>query len=165
MKTFLDKRTKALMKLEKAWVDYVGNPSTVESYDPADYALSGEVEPGSLESQSNSVVVPHKKRPTLRPGWFSKKVDAIEYLESEFQKADELVRRRRRTAKLKSTDSAFVTFEKMSSAVSAMASALRGQLTLMNFISKLLHKQCMPVLPSNSKPDPHLNPAISFGPT
>lgn len=117
LKSFLDKRTKALMKLENAWVDYVGNPSTVETYDPADLALSGDADPGSVESQSTSVVVPHKKRPTLRPGWFSKKVDAIQYLETEFQKADELVRRRRRTAKLKSTDSAFVTFEKMSSAV------------------------------------------------
>lgn len=126
LKSYLDKRTKALKKLESAWVDYVGNPSTVESYDPSDQALSGEADPGVVESQSqsNNVVVPHKKRPTLRPGWFSKKVDAIEYLESEFQKADELVRRRRRTAKLKATDSAFVTFENMSSAVRPPSSTL-----------------------------------------
>lgn len=106
LKSYLDKRTKVLKKLESVWVDYAGNPSTVESYDPSDQACSGEANPGVVESQSqsNNVVVPHKKRPTLRPGWFSKKVD-------------ELVRRRRRTAKLKATDSAFVTFENMSSAV------------------------------------------------
>lgn len=75
-------------------------------------------------SQSKNVVVPHKKRFALRPGWASKKVDVIEYLESEFPNADELVRRRRRTAKLKATDSAFVTFENMSSAVSPPSSTL-----------------------------------------
>ncbi|KAG6885015.1 hypothetical protein C0993_006540 [Termitomyces sp. T159_Od127] len=34
LKRLLDKRTEALLALERAWVSYVGNPSTVEEYDP-----------------------------------------------------------------------------------------------------------------------------------
>ncbi|THH11632.1 hypothetical protein EW146_g7980 [Bondarzewia mesenterica] len=114
LKHLLDKRTRALMKLEKAWVQYVGNPSTVENYDPSDYAMLVDV--GDVESQtSNNVVVPHRKRPTLRPDWFAPKVDALQYLETQFQEADDMVRKRRRT-KFKATDAAFVTFEKMSGA-------------------------------------------------
>ncbi|KAI0063663.1 DUF221-domain-containing protein [Artomyces pyxidatus] len=113
LKQLLDKRTQALLKLEKAWVQYVGNPSTVQ-YDPLANAAMGEGDPSSTESQR--IVVPHQKRPTLRPGWFSKRVDALEYLEKQFQELDEAVKRRRRIGKFKATDVAFVTFEKMSSA-------------------------------------------------
>ena len=116
LKDMLDKRTKALMKLEHTWVQYVGNPSTVENYDPSDHAIL--VDAADPESQTNNnIVVPHRKRPTLRPGWFKPKVDALQYLEAQFQEADDMVRRRRRT-KFKATDAAFVTFEQMSSAVS-----------------------------------------------
>ncbi|TFY81483.1 hypothetical protein EWM64_g2525, partial [Hericium alpestre] len=116
MKDLLDRRTKALLDLENAWVQYVGNPSTVESYDPSDHAMFGEGDASLSESQPTRVVVPHRKRPTLRPGWFRGKVDALEYLEGKFQEADELVRRRRAAGKFKAMDVAFVTFEKMSSA-------------------------------------------------
>jgi calcium permeable stress-gated cation channel len=44
-------------------------------------------------------------------------VDALEYLETQFKDADEEVRKKRRTGKFKATQTAFVTFEKMSSAV------------------------------------------------
>ncbi|TFY73230.1 hypothetical protein EWM64_g10782, partial [Hericium alpestre] len=116
MKDLLDRRTKALLDLENAWVQYVGNPSTVESYDPSDHAMFGEGDASLSESQPTRVVVPHRKRPTLRPAWFRGKVDALEYLERKFQEADELVRRRRAAGKFKAMDVAFVTFEKMSSA-------------------------------------------------
>jgi calcium permeable stress-gated cation channel len=114
----LDRRTKALLALEAAWVDYVGNPSSVESYDPSDRAILNDTEPSALEGQHQRLVVPHRKRPTLRPHWFAPKVDALEYLETQFKEADEKVKKWRRSGKFKATHVAFVTFEKMSSAVS-----------------------------------------------
>lgn len=124
LKDLLDQRTKALLALERAWVGYVGNPSTVEEYDPEGNGISllvdvdTDIEGGQLTQ--NRLVVPHRKRPTLRPGWFKPKVDALEYLEARFKEADELVKKKRRS-KFKSTKTAFVTFEKMSSAVCLFA--------------------------------------------
>lgn len=111
-------RTRALLRLEDAWVRYVGNPSTVESYDPSDHATIGEGDLGTTEAQaSHRIVIPHHKRPTLRPSWFSRSVDAIEFFEKKFLDADDAVKRYRRVGKFKPVDVAFVTFEKMSSAV------------------------------------------------
>lgn len=118
LKPLLDKRTSALLKLESAWVNYVGNPSTVESYDPSAYATAPLIDVDSgIESQQARFVIPHRKRPTLRPGWFRRKVDAIEYWDIKFHEADEEVTKRRKNGKFKATHAAFVTFEKMSSAV------------------------------------------------
>ncbi|KAF9479802.1 DUF221-domain-containing protein [Pholiota conissans] len=120
LKTLLDRRTKALLALEHAWVSYVGNPSTVEEYDPEGQGMplvdvDQDVEAGA-GGRTAKLVVPHRQRPTIRPGWFKAKVDALEYLEDQFKKADELVKKKRRLGKFKSTGAAFVTFEKMSSA-------------------------------------------------
>ncbi|EEB89427.1 hypothetical protein MPER_12475, partial [Moniliophthora perniciosa FA553] len=129
LKKLLDRRTEALLELENAWVSYVGNPSTVEEYDPENNAVvqslfdDDDVEHGMTQSQRGRLVVPHWKRPTIRPGWFKPKVDALEYLEKRFQEIDELVKRRRRTGKFKPTQTAFVTFEKMSSAQIALQAA------------------------------------------
>jgi hypothetical protein len=118
LKILLDQRTKALLKLEKEWVKYVGNPSSVENYDPSDNAMPGDGgEPSALEGQPGRLVVPHRKRPTLRPGWLKPKVDALEHLEAKFREADEKVKKWRKQVKFRSSHSAFVTFEKMSSAV------------------------------------------------
>jgi calcium permeable stress-gated cation channel len=116
----LDARTAALLKLEEAWVKYVGNPSTVESYDPSVHAAPPliDIDSSGLESQSPRFVIPHRPRPTLRPGYFRRQVDAIEYLENKFREADEEVQKRRKLGKFKATHAAFVTFEQMSSAVS-----------------------------------------------
>ncbi|KAG2142930.1 hypothetical protein DEU56DRAFT_870510 [Suillus clintonianus] len=116
LKSLLDLRTKALLKLESAWTKYVGNPSVVESYDPSE-------NPSLLENQQGRFVVPHRQRPTIRPGWISRKVDALEYLETKFTEADEKVKRWRRIGKTKATQVAFVTFEKMSSAQIAVQAA------------------------------------------
>ena len=123
LQVLLDQRTKALLRLENEWTKYVGNPSVVESYDPSEnvFPHSSDAEPSSLESQSARLVVPHRRRPTIRPGWFSSKVDALEYLEARFKEADEKVKRWRRIGKNKSTHVAFVTFEKMSSAVRSLS--------------------------------------------
>ena len=120
LKVLLDERTKALLALENAWVRYVGNPSSVEEYDPEDSAIPPLVDvdvEGGSGRQTGRLVVPHQKRPTMRPAWFKPKVDALEYLEARFKEADELLKRRRKTGKFKATQAAFVTFEKMSSAV------------------------------------------------
>ncbi|KAF7977536.1 hypothetical protein HWV62_3310 [Athelia sp. TMB] len=121
VKALLDKRTDALLKLESEWVKYVGNPSTVESYDPSDSAAAAD--PSVVESQPGRLVVPHHKRPTLRPGWFKAKVDALEWLEARFNDADEKVKRWRKNGKFRSSHAAFVTFEKMSSAQIACQTA------------------------------------------
>ncbi|KAH7890363.1 hypothetical protein F5I97DRAFT_16920 [Phlebopus sp. FC_14] len=125
LKILLDQRTRALLELESAWTKYVGNPSVVESYDPSENVVPqlGDVEPSILEGQHPRFVVPHRQRPTLRPGWFSRKVDALEYLETKFKEADEKVKKWRRAGKTKVTQVAFVTFEKMSSAQIAVQTA------------------------------------------
>lgn len=123
LEALIHRRTKLLLKLESAWTKYVGNPSAVEQYDPslnipADPSTQRLVDIGDEESQSSKLVVPHRPRPTLRPTWFGRKVDALEYLGAQFQEADEAFRKKRRAARLDPTTSAFVTFETMSSAVS-----------------------------------------------
>ena len=118
LERLIDIRTRALLKLEDVWVQYVGNPSTVESYDPSDHATVGEGDLATTEAQaSHRLVIPHHKRPTLHPSWFSRSVDAIQFLEKKFLDADDAVTRCRRAGKFKPMDVAFVTFEKMSSAV------------------------------------------------
>ncbi|KAH9042433.1 DUF221-domain-containing protein [Lactarius pseudohatsudake] len=117
LERLIDTRTRALLRLEDAWVQYVGNPSTVESYDPSDHATVGEGDLATAEAQaSHRLVIPHHKRPTLRPSYFSRPVDAIQFLEKKFLDADDAVKRYRRVGKFRPTDVAFVTFEKMSSA-------------------------------------------------
>ncbi|KAJ7471304.1 hypothetical protein B0H11DRAFT_2041193 [Mycena galericulata] len=115
LKHLIDKRTKALLALEAAWVSYVGNPSTVEEYDPEASGVMPLVDVESGGGQPQRLVVPHRARPTLRPSLFAPKVDSLEYLEAQFKDIDERVRKRR-MAKFKATATAFVTFEKMSSA-------------------------------------------------
>lgn len=118
LKRLLDKRTRALLALERAWVQYVGNPSTVEEYDPE--TSGAPLVDVDVESGPGRLVVPHRRRPTIRPSWFDAPVDALEHLETEFKKADEAVKKKRGTGKFKATETAFVTFEKMSSAQIAL---------------------------------------------
>jgi hypothetical protein len=124
VKELLDKRTAALLELEDAWVKYVGNPSTVEEYNPEEASLAAlDAESGTNLMQQGRFVIPHRKRPTMRPRWFKPKVDALEYLETQFRLADELVKKRRKMGRYKPTQSAFVTFEKMSYAQIAVQAA------------------------------------------
>ncbi|KAI0093708.1 DUF221-domain-containing protein [Irpex rosettiformis] len=115
LKTLLDRRTKALLKLENAWVQYLGNPSRAAPLDSVTTDLIN-LDNGAIEEQRGRLVVPNRKRPTIRLGWFQRRVDALEYLEEEYKKADEEVKQKRHAGKFKSTHVAFVTFEKMSSA-------------------------------------------------
>lgn len=114
----LEKRTRALLELEKYWVKYVGNPSTVENYDPFSSVAGTSVvntDP-ELQNYSQRFVIPHQERPTLRTRWFRSKIDALEHLEKEFNEFDAAVQKKRQTAKFRPTHVAFVTFETMSSA-------------------------------------------------
>ncbi|KAK0463700.1 uncharacterized protein EV420DRAFT_1638625 [Desarmillaria tabescens] len=126
LKKLLDKRTAALLALERAWAAYVGNPSSVEAYDPEETVMPlVDVDVEAPQALPTRLVVPHRKRPTLRLGWFKPKVDALEYLETRFKELDEQVKKKRRTGRFKATQAAFVTFEKMSSAVSAFSNSRR----------------------------------------
>ena len=122
LKRLLDVRTQALRKLESSWVDYLGNPSVVAPNRSIRYPLVDIDDAASIESQPEQLVLPNRKRPTVRQGWFTRKVDAIEHYEDKFGEADDLVKKRRRTGRFKPTHVAFVTFEKMSSAVSRSSS-------------------------------------------
>ncbi|TFY67710.1 hypothetical protein EVJ58_g1447 [Rhodofomes roseus] len=124
LKRLLDRRTAALLRLEKAWVKYVGNPSVIDlkqSTTPEDRLV--EVDAPDLEASSEQIVVPGRKRPTTRPGLFMPKVDKLEYLEQQFRQAHEAVKTRRKNGRFKATHVAFVTFETMSSAQIAAQTA------------------------------------------
>ncbi|KAK0239676.1 hypothetical protein EDD85DRAFT_765830 [Armillaria nabsnona] len=121
LKKLLDQRTAALLALERAWATYVGNPSSVEAYDPEETVMPlVDVDVEAPQAPPTRLVVPHRTRPTLRLGWFKPKVDALEYLETRFKELDEQVKKKRRTGRFKATQAAFVTFEKMSSAQVAL---------------------------------------------
>lgn len=121
LRRLLDLRTDALLKLESAWVDYLGNPSQIAPTSTVNHLLV-DTDAASIESQPEQLVLPNRKRPTVQPGWFRRKVDALEYYEQKFREADELVKKRRHSGRFKASHVAFVTFEKMSSAVRRLQS-------------------------------------------
>ena len=55
----------------------------MEQYDPETSAM-GPLIDGDIEGGQQRLVVPHRRRPTIRPGWYHPPVDALEYLEAEF---------------------------------------------------------------------------------
>ena len=63
LKTLLDQRTEALLELENAWVSYVGNPSTVEEYDPEGngFSLMVDTDIEGGQSAQSRLVIPHRK--------------------------------------------------------------------------------------------------------
>jgi hypothetical protein len=127
LEDLIRERTDVLLQLESAWTQYVGNPSPVEDYDPSvnvrndissgpntiDIGAGGTDE----EVQRARLVVPHRRRPTIRTSFYGKKADALEYLQQKFSEADEAVRRKRKTARFNATATAFVTFKTMAPAV------------------------------------------------
>lgn len=132
LEDLIRERTDILLQLESAWTRYVGNPSSVEEYDPS---INIRHDPSSgpnttdmgdgradEEAQRARLVMPHRTRPTLRTSCFGKKIDALEYLQQRFSEADETVRRKRKIARFKATSTAFVTFETMAHAVRLLVS-------------------------------------------
>lgn len=150
LKELLDARTKALEKLERTWVSWLGNPTTAEGYDPdaihlaastaaesgmpatmlgalQDNPSNGDLETAPLLSHndpSRSIVAPgNRPRPTLRAqpyNPFSRRLDAIDELTRRLALLDKAVRNRRKGAFV-ATGTGFVTFEDAGSAVSGGA--------------------------------------------
>jgi hypothetical protein len=75
-----------------------------------------DIEARLLAPSHPTIVNNGKKRPTLRPHWFGKKVDALDWYAERFRKADEAVRKRRK-GKFRPTGVAFVTFQSLAAAV------------------------------------------------
>lgn len=168
LRKLLAKRTNALLKLEAAWSDWVGNPAKgVTGYDPDVYAKRNKIarsltaspqrqetplipgldddeeeagperssstasstsnlngsgttsrDPEGGEVDDHCHVHTTRPRPTMRPRWFGAKVDAIEFWEKKYNRADEQVKQLRKKGKFDATHVAFVTFEKVADAVS-----------------------------------------------
>ena len=173
LRRVLERRTNALLRLEAAWAEWVGNPAKgVRGYDPNVYAEKNKIarsltaspkrasEPliagiegesststttptrtSNREQSTDSLSPPDsdtngleadteageqsyahvhmtKPRPVFRPRWFGSKVDAIQFWERKFRKADEEVRDMRKTGRFDATHVAFVTFEDVKDAVS-----------------------------------------------
>ena len=170
LRRILERRTNALMKLERAWAEWVGNPANVDGYDPNVYevvkkktitnritaspkqaaaeplipGLDAPDDPPRAQAEQTGEVItrqngghqsdphqdeeedmphmhchPTKSRPTLRPRWFGAKVDAIQFWERKFRKADEDLKETRKRGRFEATQSAFVTFERVQDAVSS----------------------------------------------
>ena len=146
LKRVLEKRTNALLQLEGAWSEWVGNPAkSVQGYDPKIYSdknkkarqrasgdnedeplISGingdqegdEYRSGDVENQQcHAHVHTQRPRPNFRPKPFGSKVDSIEHWETKYEYADEETRSMRQKGIYEATHAAFVTFEDVKSAV------------------------------------------------
>lgn len=103
---------------ESRLVDFEGRVS-LEQQEMDDEA---DLEARLLSPSTRSVIIhPTRKRPTLRPRWFARKVDALDFYAEQFRIADDDVTRRRK-GKFRPTGVAFVTFESLAAAVSPVAS-------------------------------------------
>ncbi|KAK4703754.1 calcium permeable stress-gated cation channel, partial [Phenoliferia sp. Uapishka_3] len=74
-----------------------------------------DLEARLLTPSRATIINPSRKRPTFRPTWFGKKVDALDWYAEKFRSADELVRKRRQ-GKFRPTGVAFITFESLAAA-------------------------------------------------
>ncbi|GAA5863074.1 hypothetical protein JCM8547_002789 [Rhodosporidiobolus lusitaniae] len=74
-----------------------------------------DLETGLLPPSHPTIVNEGKKRPTIRPRLFGKKVDALDYYAEQFRLADEAVKKRRK-GKFRPTGVAFVTFQNLAAA-------------------------------------------------
>jgi hypothetical protein len=147
LKRVLETRTNALLHLEGAWTEWVGNPAKgVQGYDANIYAdkkkkdkrlrngtganedepLIEGLEPGAsnghgeedVENQPcHAHVHTQRPRPSFRPKALGGKVDSIEHWEKQYEYADEETRSMRQKGIYEATHAAFVTFEDIKSAV------------------------------------------------
>ncbi|KAG0206932.1 hypothetical protein BGX28_001735 [Mortierella sp. GBA30] len=143
LKRLIEQRTHALRSLERAYVEYYGNPSGVPGYDPV--KIEGEndrtmVDPHTMSEEhegsadeGTSLLRPNaKKRPTMRLGFmgvFGKKVDKIDHCREVFATLDKAVQKMRMSRIFATTSIGFVTFEDMHSA-QILAQTVNTQETL-----------------------------------
>ncbi|GAA6025636.1 hypothetical protein JCM11491_007153, partial [Sporobolomyces phaffii] len=88
-----------------------GGPRDGDEVDDVESILSAR----AFAASAPPKIISNKKRPTLRPHWFAKKVDALDYYAEQFRQADDAVRKRRR-GKFRPTGTAFVTFQSLAAA-------------------------------------------------
>lgn len=143
LKRLLDHRTDVLMKLESTWAKYVGNPAVVDLKRSPEQDPSLMLFDSSNDHNHTEQLVPGRKRPTVRLGWFQRSVDALNYYTAQFEEVDELVNKRRKSGRYKATHVAFITFEKMSSAVSVLSlyTGCPHSDDIVVYSSKLLQRQ------------------------
>jgi hypothetical protein len=107
-----DHRKKILVKLERAWSEYLGSTPAQELF------------PGSDNNNSGPVVLPEARlRPQRRVTWFGPKVDLIQYYSQELSLADDRIAVVR-TLDYAPTDTAFVTLDSVASAQMAAQAVL-----------------------------------------
>ncbi|KAF9273235.1 hypothetical protein BGZ68_001684, partial [Mortierella alpina] len=142
LKRLIEQRAHALRNLERAYVEYYGNPSAVPGYDPdkieaesnhepADPQTTAEEHEGADEGTS-LLRSQDKKRPTTRLGFmgkFGKKVDKIDHCREIFATLDKAVQKMRKSRIFATSSIGFVTFEKMHSA-QILAQTVNTQETL-----------------------------------
>ncbi|KAF9935549.1 hypothetical protein BGZ67_003356 [Mortierella alpina] len=142
LKRLIEQRAHALRNLERAYVEYYGNPSTVPGYDPdkieaesdhelADPRTMAEDHEGADEGTS-LLRKKAKKRPTTRLGFmgiFGKKVDKIDHCREIFATLDKAVRKMRMSRIFAPSSIGFVTFKDMHSA-QILAQTVNTQQTL-----------------------------------
>ena len=125
----LNKRTAALLELERAWVEFVGNPATIDSglfhksSAPSPSGSPGQdATPTDLAPLLATLEIPGRRRPQIRIGgnrWAPWRpfVDKIGYWEGEFARWDERVKEIRKAGRFEASGAAFVTMESMADAV------------------------------------------------
>lgn len=132
----LDKRTAALLQLERAWVDFVGNPATIDSslfHKSSAPSPSGSPRPSTSATEPllATLEIPGRKRPQIRAGgngwaFWRGWVDKIAFFEGEFLKWDDRVKEIRKDGRFQASGAAFVTMESMADAVRLSWLSSRG---------------------------------------
>ncbi|GAA6009728.1 hypothetical protein JCM10207_004170 [Rhodosporidiobolus poonsookiae] len=96
-------------------IDVDDEPGSADGSQRGDNDDDDDLEARLLEPSHPTIVNPTRKRRRIRPHWFSKKVDALDWYAEQYRKADEAVRKRRK-GKFRPTGVAFVTFQSLAAA-------------------------------------------------
>ncbi|KAF9576342.1 hypothetical protein EC968_009316 [Mortierella alpina] len=142
LKRLIEQRAHALRNLERAYVEYYGNPSAVPGYDPDKIEAESEhdlVDPRTMaedhegaDEGTSLLRNQSKKRPTTRLGFmgiFGKKVDKIDHCREIYATLDKAVQKIRKSRIFATSSIGFVTFKDMHSA-QILAQTVNTQQTL-----------------------------------
>ncbi|KAF9965176.1 hypothetical protein BGZ70_005292 [Mortierella alpina] len=128
LKRLIEQRAHALRDLERAYVEYYGNPSAVPGYDPDKIAAETDelAEPRTMaedhegaDEGTSLLRTLDKKRPTTRMGFlgiFGEKTDKINHCRGIYVTLDREVREKRMARTFPPSSIGFVTFKDMHSA-------------------------------------------------
>ncbi|KAG0239108.1 hypothetical protein B0O80DRAFT_13677 [Mortierella sp. GBAus27b] len=137
LKEWVEERARALRSLEKAYTEYLGNPSVVPGYDPKQIVAGNDELPMEGSDENTNEHAPllrtqDRKRPTMKLGLFGlfgKEEDKITHWRRNFDALDKKVQTKRLSRVFASTTVGFVTFEEMHSA-QILAQTVNSQETL-----------------------------------